>query len=316
MFGNEVHRSFKLRLLLIFVGSVLFMLVVAPSRTWGNGDSNSAVNGHASIERFLSASESLYQAVNKGNLDVARSSLSEIELQFRNLPMKMIGTAEGIHALANSITDLKRAAAAVSPDERKWKSGAAALRLAADALAHPNKPIWHQYRTVLREDIVRINKALPQGTAVKGQLSANAKAAFDQLTEHYRVIRTAVMLQSEPWKIERSDSVVRYASRVYQADTPSTELLLGTIPPLQEALEGLFPVDKDASTAIVPPIAVAPPSWGWSAMMGSFIVTILTWVGWRRYKNEEYGNNDRGGSRTNPSEDAAQRWMNKWKNKG
>jgi sporulation protein YpjB len=311
-FKNKDHRGYKLRLTWIIITCLLAMFVLVPSPVWGNAKGTGSSAGSPAIEKFLSASEALYQAVNKGNLAAALRSLEEIELQFRNLPMKAIGTAEGIHALANSITELKRTSAALRPDERKWKSGAAALRLAADALAHPDKPIWHQYRTVIENDIVSINKAMPQGTSVTGPISGSVRAAFEQLTEHYRVIRTAAMLQSEPWKVERSDSVVRYASRIYGAESPSAELLLGTIPPLKEALDGLFP-GKEASTAVVPPVNVVPPSWGWTAMMGSFIVTILTWVGWRRYKVDEYAGKDRRGS-SSKREDAAQKWLNKWKN--
>ncbi|WP_182300639.1 sporulation protein YpjB [Cohnella cholangitidis] len=310
-FKTKVRRGYRLRLTWIVVTCLLAPLAFAPAPVWGSTKVAGSGSGSPAIDKFLAASEALYQAVNKGNLEAALGGLEEIELRFRNLPMKAIGTAEGIHALANSITELKRTSAALRPDERKWKSGAAALRLAADALAHPDKPIWHQYRAVIEDDIVKIHKAMPQATSVTSPVSSSVRAAFDQLTEHYRLIRTAAMLQSEPWKVERSDSVVRYAGRIYDADSPSAELLLGTIPPLREALNGLFP-GKEASTAIVPPVNVVPPSWGWSAMMGSFIVTILTWVGWRRYKVDEYAGKDRRTSAKR--EDAAQKWLNKWKN--
>ena len=89
--------------------------------------------------------------------------------------------------------------------------------------------------------------------------------------------------------IELGDSAFRYAERIYRADSPSAELLRGTIPPLKETLKALFPSGEGTpeSAAIVPPVGATPPSWGWSAMMGTFIVTILTWVGWRRFRYEE-----------------------------
>lgn len=326
-YKKKVKRRNKLRLALTGIWCALGIFVIAPLPVWGSVSSISlqsapdsrepltaaSATSRPAYERFLSAAEALYDAVNKGSLEEALSGLSEIELQFRNLPMKGIATADGIRALAGSITEMKRTAAAFRPDEQKWKSGAAALRLAADALAHPDKPIWQRYRTVIQEDIMRIRENLPQGTTVTGPVAESALLAFNQLTEHYRVIRTAAMLHSEPWKVERSDSVIRYASRIYHADSPTAQLLQGTIPPLKEAMEGLFPVNKEASTAVVPPIAVSPPSWGWSAMMGSFIVTILTWVGWKRYKVDGYSGKSKGPEQANESEDAAQRWLKKWK---
>ncbi len=299
------------------------LLFAMPSVVWGspsgpsgqvNSDSippsTDVSSSRVAYERFLSTTEALYDAVNKGKLDEARQSLTEIEREFRSLPMKGIMTSDGIHALAQSITEMKRTVAAVSPNENKWKSGAAALRLAADALAHPNKPIWHQYRAILGEDIIRIGKGLQQKTSTDGPVPESALNAFNQLSEHYHMIRTAALIKTEPWKVERSDSVIRYVTRIFRADPPNEDLLNGFIPPLQEAMDGLFPGGKEASTAIVPP--VAPPPWGWTAMMGSFIVTILTWVGWRRYRVDDYKRSGKPLQLEEP-EDAAQRLLKRWK---
>ncbi|WP_256757322.1 sporulation protein YpjB [Cohnella sp. WQ 127256] len=279
---------------LLIVG-VLGMLIIAPSVAWGGVtnksdqltsiDKSSATG--VAYNRFLAATETLYIAVNKGDLEQSLRDLQEIEQQFLLLPMKEIATVEGIQALAHSITEMKRITAAVKPDMLKWKSGAAELRLAADALVHPNAPIWYRYRAILQEDIVKINESISQisqNAAASGSVSDAVHEAYNLLSEHYRVIRTAVILQSEPWKVEWSDSVLRYAGRIYDAKSPNVQLLQSTIAPLKEAMENLFPFNKEVSTTIVTPIGVAPPSWGWSAMMGSFIVTILTWVGWRRYR--------------------------------
>ena len=292
------------------ISSLIFtlgFLIVVPS--------TNASTPSSAFERFLTATESLYDAVNKGELAEASNDLKEIEVQFRNLPMKEIATVDGIHALAQSITDMKRAIAAVEPNEAKWKSGSATLRLAADALVHPDKPIWHQYRSVLQEDLAKLRKAIPQSGSISGPAPESAQLAFHQLFEHYHVIRTAVILQTEPWKVERSDSVIRYASRVLHADSPTNQLLQGTIQPLEEAMDDLFPGNKETSVAFVPPLSVAPPSWGWSAMMGSFIVTILTWIGWRRYKDDEYSRIGKSPSQRDEQEDAAQRLLKRWNSK-
>jgi len=287
------------RLRLIFAGIMVTVILttIVPSVALGSAsyisslavaDSDSSLKRIKSTElafgRFLTAVEALYGAVNNGKLEESRENLMEVEQQFRNLPMKEIATAEGIQALAQSITDMKRATSAVQPNELKWRTGAAALRLAADALVHPDQPIWHQYRTLIQEDIERMSRTLNQNGHASSPIAESTLHAFDQLQEHYHMIRTAAMLQSEPWKIERSDSVVRYVSRIYHAVTPQAVHLQGTIRPLQEALYELFPDNNASSTTLVPPVGGAPPTWGWTAMMGTFIVTILTWVGWRRYK--------------------------------
>ncbi|TVY04590.1 sporulation protein YpjB [Cohnella terricola] len=326
-FMTSPWRMRKLRIAGAALIAVLGLIVIAPSTGRGLAFAEASATGPEKLapaagrpyqlayDRFLSTAEALYEDVNAGLMRSASQRLTDIEEQFRNLSMKEIATAEGIHALAQTITELKRTSAAVKRDITKWKSGAAALRLAADALAHPDKPIWHRYRTVLQEDLAKIGQALPKQTSVSGPAPRTAVAAFDQLSSHYSVIRTAALLRNEPWIIERSDSVLRYASRIYRAESPKGELLQSTVEPLKEAINGLFPSNKEASTAVVPPVGVVPPSWGWSAMMGSFIVTILTWVGWRRYKYEEYSGKSDSYGKPDESKDAARQWLNKWTRK-
>jgi hypothetical protein len=162
----------------------------------------------------------------------------------------------------------------------------------------------------LREDVVRINNSIEKNAAGSSKVPEAALQAFDQLSQHYKVIRTAVLLKSDPWKVERSDSVIRYASRILTANPPNAALWQGIITPLHEAMDGLFPGGKEAESAFVP--TIAPPPWGWSAIMGSFIVTILTWVGWRRYRVDQYTAPRMPSRRTEPK-DAAERLLERWK---
>jgi sporulation protein YpjB len=314
----------KLRVPLGGFFTLIGFLLAVPSTVWGSPSGiNSQVmsdslspplnvfsSSQKSYEQFLLAVEALYEAVNNGKLTEISRRLTETEGKFRLMSMKEIATAEGIQQLARNITEMKRAVAAISPDKRKWKSDAAALRLAADALAHPVKPLWHQYRPILHEDVIQIKNSIELNATGSGTVPEAALQAFDQMSQHYNVIRTAVLLKSDPWKVERSDSVIRYASRILTADPPNTALWQGIIPLLQEAMDGLFPGGKEAESAFVPPVA-APP-WGWSAIMGSFIVTILTWVGWRRYRLDQYSSSGSPSRRTE-SKDAAERLLERWK---
>ncbi len=316
---NQRHRRIwiKLTSIMLLAGLVLISSAAAwgsPSGITGQVTSialerSGSVSSPEPFGRFLVVAEALYEAVNRGKLEEASARLADAERGFRSLPMINITTAEGIQALAQNITELKRAAAAASPDEDRWKQGAAALRLSADALSHPNKPIWHQYRTIIQEDVIRIRTILEQKDTESDVAVKAALAEFNQMSQHYHVIRTAVLLHSEPWIVERSDSVMRYASRVLSAVPSNPYLLPSVVSQLKEAMEGLFPPNKTAESAIVPPIT-APP-WGWTAMMGSFIVTVLTWVGWRRYKADPYTPSGKS-SKANRPVDAAERLLKHW----
>ncbi len=278
----------------------------------------SSVSGQA-YEKFLASAERLYESVNGGQHEAAMQRLNDIERQLRSLPMKTIASAEGIRALAHDVAELKRTAVSLSPDEAKWKNDAASLRLAADALAHPDKPIWHRYRTVLQEDINKLEDALKAGTpeqdGLSGGSASSVRSAFEQLSGHYGLIRTAALLRAEPARIERVDSALRYASRIYEAQSPNPLHVRGTLEPIRESVLELFPEGGGASETFVPPLGATPPSWGWSAMMGTFIVTILTWVGWKRYKLDGAFGGSSGSFSREDREDAAERLLGRWRKK-
>lgn len=322
--GLKDQRRIKIWVQLASIMFLILLVITPVTSVWGSPsglssqaasttrDQSGSESTLQAFTAFLKVSEALYEAVNKGKLEEALARLSDVEKGFRSLPMVKIPTAEGIQALAHNITELKRAAAAVSPDEMRWKQGAAALRLSADALTHPNNPIWHQYRTIIRDDVLRIRAILGQKDTSMAA-DAEVKAAlteFNQLSQHYQVIRTAALLTSDTWKVERSDSVVRYVSRVLSTIPPNPNLLPSIVPQLEAAMEGLFPLNKTVESTLVPPIT-APP-WGWTAIMGSFIVTILTWVGWRRYKDHPYTASGKS-TKAGRAEDAAERFLKYWK---
>ncbi|WP_164472702.1 sporulation protein YpjB [Cohnella candidum] len=239
---------------------------------------NASVSPEA--EAFNRSAEALYAAALKGDMAELRKSVRETEQRLRSLPMKGVASAEGIEALARSVAVMKRAIAPVSANPANWQGPAAEIRLAADALVHPDKPMWHRYRAVLAEDVRGIGQALEDTGGI-----AKAKEALGRLQAHYAIIRTSVLLRSEPYLTERADSVLRYAERVLGAATPDPRLLAGLVPSLQDAMEGLFPGQRDTQTAVIAP--AAGPPWGWSALMGTFIVTVLSWAGWQRYRRAE-----------------------------
>lgn len=254
------------------------------------------------IRAFHAAADALYEAVRRGDDRDMLRRLEEVERRLRELPLSAIRTAEGIEALAETVAQMKRAAVALTPDAVRRDRAAAALRLAADELAHPERPMWHQYRPLLADDINR----LEQLTKGKRRLPAEATATYERLAEHYRLIRTAALLRGEPWKVERGDAVLTYAGRLIRATDADPALIAGLFAPLREAMGGLFPADSDAPPATVP--VYVPPPWGFSAAIGSLILTVLAWNGWRRFRFERTGGAGKNGP-DGPREDAATRWL-------
>jgi hypothetical protein len=228
-------------------------------------------------EAFLKSADALYRAAVQGETREILRRLGETEERLRMMPMRGIASAEGIEALARSVARMKRAAASVTSNPSDWRTAAAEIRLAADALAHPRFPVWHGYRPIMHADVQAVADSLERGGP-----PSEALKELRRLEAHYGLIRTSVLLQAEPHLIERSDSILRYAQRVLSAPAADPSLLQSFIPSLRDSMDGLFPAAGSSQTTLVAPLS--GPAWGWTAIMGTFIVTILSWAGWQRYR--------------------------------
>lgn len=312
----------------ISIGSAVVLLFALPGAAYGDAYDSEAVQqgseawdvadvSSSSLEeydRFLRSATVFYRAVNEDDASLMSQSAAVMQQRYKSLPMSDTALMDGMQALGEQLRQTKRSIAHAAPDKQRLKEEAASLLLAADAMAHPSGPLWHDYRTVFAEDLRTLREALSEDgeESARGADLTGAVAALKSLQSHFELIRTAALLETAPLNVVRSDNVLRYASIVIGSESSNLALAQDAMQPLAEALFALFPGAADEQSVVVP--AVAGASWGWTAMMGSFIVTVLTWAGWRRYKDD----GALGKTRTNDGEtreDAAERLLKRWRNR-
>lgn len=318
----------RARLYMFVAAATIVMLLMLPqAATAGRGDGSvpadnaeaqpSADVSSSSAEAYdslLRSANRLYAAATDGDAALMSRSLDVIDYRFKQLPVMDEASFVGMQTMDGQLKQLRLSLALPKPDELRLRKEAAALLLAADAMAKPERPLWHDYRSVLAEDVAALGRALngEDGVAAPGSKPA---AALAQLRSDYDAIRTAALFGvRDELAVARSDAVLRYADTVLRAEPYNGELAERLVPPLQDALLALFPIpDERGETAIVP--AAPGATWAWSAMMGSFIVTVLTWVGWRRYRDEEADGNRRSPAKSPDRKDAAERLIERWRNR-
>lgn len=310
------------------IASVLALLLMLPGAALGSGfDPNAEQDGSAAhrsadvssssseeeYDRFLRSATVFYTAVNKDDASLMAQSSAVILQRYKMLPLSPAASIDGLQILGDQLAQTKRSLAVAKPDKPRLKREAASLLLAADAMAHAIDPLWHNYRAVLADDLNAWRNALNEGEepADRGSDTGSASAAIERLRSHYEVIRTAAMLDADPLAVIRADTVLRYATIATRSESSNLALAQGAVQPLADAIFALFPNPGGDQSAVVPTVAGA--SWGWTAMMGSFIVTVLTWAGWRRYKDEGVAGMKRGNN-ADGRKDAADSLLERWRN--
>jgi len=225
------------------------------------------------------AVETLYRDVVDGDITKVRIETERIEKLFTSSSFQGLTEVEGIHALAECIVEVKIATAQATLQPELWLQAIAKLRLAADSLSNKQQPLWHQYYKVVREDLSRM----------QSQLNLNdkegLKEAYDSLQTHYELIRPAIVIQKKPFEVNMIDSWISYAGGVSTMTTSKPETIRSMISQGEEHFNMLFGKKKD-EPAFAPQIQYNTSNMGlWIGAI--FIVAILSYVGYRKYRGEQ-----------------------------
>lgn len=244
---------------------------------WAEGSSSLPSKQAAQLSEAV---ETLYRDVVDGNIIKVRTETEQIEKLFTSSSFQGLTEVEGIHALAECIVEVKVATAQATLQPELWLQATAKLRLAANSLSNKQQPLWHQYYKVVREDL-RI---------MQDQLNSNHKQglkdAYDSLQAHYELIRPAIVIQKKPFEVHMIDSWISYAGGLITSNTSKSEAIRNMITQGEEHFNVLFGKKKDEPT-FAPQIEFNSAQKG--VWMGAlFIVSILTYVGYRKYRGSHH----------------------------
>lgn len=271
-------RLFKL--LAGFFAFVLIFGIYNTKTSWGysdQGKKGASPAAEIQAKALNREAESLYRFVEEGNTQAANDSLRRIERLFETSSFQGLTGVEGVHALAESIIEMKETAARVQLDPKPWMIAAGKLRLAADSLAHPKDGIWLQYYKVIREDI----QLLDQSAAKQDR--AGMQKAFAGLQEHYEMIRPALIIVRKPEEVTMLESWLSYAGGAVSRNEAAD---IRRIAPQGEVIINLLFGKKKDEPALAPLGEVRGP-WMWQLLFAAFILAALTFAGYRKYKGHK-----------------------------
>ncbi|MHA2853776.1 sporulation protein YpjB [Paenibacillus lautus] len=264
--------------------SALLLLVTAG---WGNplwaspaanGQSESSPAASIQAKALNKEVEQLYRHVEEGNVQAVLEDIRRVSGLFEASSFQGLTGVEGIHALAESILEMKEATARATQEPQHWMVSAGKLRMAADSLIHARDALWLQYYKVIREDL-RV-----MGQYAQQQDQAGMRRAYDSLSEHYELIRPSVVIQRKPEDVNMMESWISYAGGlVASGDTAQVGKV---VPQGEEMMNMLFGKKKD-EPALAPLGEVKEP-WTWQLVIAAFILAALTFAGYRKYRGQLY----------------------------
>ncbi|HZG55103.1 sporulation protein YpjB [Paenibacillus sp.] len=225
------------------------------------------------------AAEGAYQSVQRGDLEEARSRLAQLSVLSTKLSYDGLTTVEGIEAVSGAIADAMHALNASAPDGRAISLKVAGARLAVDALSHRDQPMWLGMRDAMTGDLDRLR------AAVASKDDPSASAALAAWRAHAELVQPAIVVSRDAASAVKLDSMTAFlAEGLRTADWGG---LASALPNLRSALEELFAGEDRETVSPLLPTAEPPHPILWSIGLGAFIVSVLSYVAWRKYAAEQ-----------------------------
>ncbi|MGO4343933.1 sporulation protein YpjB [Paenibacillus sp. MCAF9] len=283
----------KIRFIIPFVVCIVMTIGYA-NLVWGSGASLQAFASRLTpdpskqVQRMDNIASSLYEAAYTNNRQAAYQYVQQLQQLVDGELKYAAGNAEGWQAVERDANTIEKTLVKGSLGT-SWFVEAARIKLTADALARPNNALWLQYEKIMLDDISRVEKAWKRQTD-DGAIAA--RAVMISLEKHADRIKPAVSMmcgsKHETELMER----IQYTNRLLEAsrkDKNNVASINRSMLELKDTLTRMF--NQNQLEADVPVVAAVPISnpLRWTLLLGAFISAILTYTGWRKYKENPFG---------------------------
>jgi len=232
----------------------------------------------------------LYEKSNASHKQEVYRLLQSLKHQLNDPQLLQFGTVNGWKMMKDDLLEAEKALIAEQPGI-VWREPVNRLRLAVDSLLQAEQGPWLQYESLMLDDLQSIRRAshgskesAPAMTAIyveklfermnRMQIAAymvGDESEMNHLTKRAELLKNFMTVHSEGWNSEQQ------------------KRLMTIVDNIELAVHGLFAQAEGTITvpAITVPTGTNPTSI--ALFIGSIISAILTYIGYRKYKQEPYG---------------------------
>lgn len=231
------------------------------------------------MQMMNEAAEQAFTSVASGDLEQAKARLAQLSVLSTKLTYDGIATAEGMQAVAETITRATQELNAVHPDQVRVSMRVASARLTVDALAHRDQPMWLEYKPVMKQDLERM------ANAVEARSDPEASQALSLWRGHVSIVRPAVTVSRGSSETMKLDSITAFLENGVRA--AEWEEMKMSLPGIVQAVDDLFASKDQETLSPLLPTAEPPHPIIWSLTLGFFIIAVLAYVAWRKYTADQ-----------------------------
>ncbi|RCW51084.1 sporulation protein YpjB [Paenibacillus prosopidis] len=283
----------KVRFIVPFVICIV-MTIGSAGAVWGDSAALSpyisilSTSPYKQLTRLDETANALYEAANTDNRQAGFLHVQQLERMIKGELKGKSGKMEGWAAIEQDARAIEQTIRS-SETSSGWLKEAARIRLATDALVRPEHALWLQYESIMLDDLSRVEKAWKRQT---GDGAIAARATMNSLQEHAERIEPAISMIYGSMHGAELNERIRYTNQLLETkkSSPLNEVMINhSLKALNTAIVKMF--DHSGRAEVMPavaPLATSNPL-SWTFFLGAIISAVLTYSGWRKYKNNPFG---------------------------
>jgi sporulation protein YpjB len=218
--------------------------------------------------------DEVYNKTVNGDFLEARKEIIQMMEWVPQMRLEGITSILGVRKITDTLEQAIKVFNALQLDPEQALIVSARIRLMADALSHPNTPLWLQYNKVIQEDLRLMEQALKQ------KQYKELKQIWIQLRTHYQLIQPALEVSLQAGEVSKLDADFQFMQNELQAAPTSNTNISHALKKLHEELVNLFQI-KSETTAYLPFIEPNEPMLYWLIILAAIIIIVLGFVAWR-----------------------------------
>lgn len=265
----------------LLMSMAIFALLIGCQQEQEEEHENNRVQISAEQKKLLQdmnkAAEFVFQYLQEDKLEQARNELQTLGHLVSQLQFAGLTEVEGIEALTQAIVAGKETLSAVQYDHNKSLYAVIQIRLAVDALKKSRNAMWLQYGKVISDDVRKMRNAIDANdreTVIK---------SFEQTKLHLSLIRPSLLIRRAPSQVEAVDSLmIAMEQRLH--DEQTLEPFRALVEHYATLMSEMFHEEAEDTFITVEDVKARPLLW--STIIGSLIVSVLSYVAYRRYRYE------------------------------
>lgn len=224
-------------------------------------------------QKLVELVEEAYFLAQKNQFEASKKQLQQLSAHFLTLESgQYLQNIEQVRVLTETIVQAEQALNAVQINPEQVERGILKLQLALDAVSHKKQPLWLNYYPTIVDTMDQLFVSLKQDDRDSFYHHVN------RLVNAYEFIRPSLVISHDVSTINKLDSQLRHLlsqSGNLWSKPKKAEAFLTS---LNEDWRNIFFKTKNEGTSSFIYMLVG---------MASFIITVLSYVAWRKYRGEK-----------------------------